>query len=477
MPENNNMNALCVDLDGTIISTDTLLESALAAAKINPFNLILMLLWLLKGRANLKKKIADIAIPEPAALPWREDVLDYIKEEKAKGREIVFATATQQRIADSIAEHLGIFDKVLASSAEHNLRSENKRKALVDLYGEKGFDYIGDSKADFKVWKFAANALVVQPSDSFLKKVKSITNVSKVFKHEHNKFRLIIKELRIYQWLKNLLVIIPLLLAHRLDSGLIGQSVLAFFAFGMTASFVYVLNDLLDLTSDRLHPRKRKRPLASGALSIPSTVIFSPLLLLGGATIAVFLLPANFAAALGVYFVLTTFYSFVLKRIVIVDVITLSSLYTLRLIAGALAVDVVMSAWLLAFSIFFFLSLAMVKRFTEIKVMIEENKTKLNGRGYETVDINLIQIFGMASGYISAMILTLYVNSSEVAPLYSTPEFLWPVALCLLFWISRIWFIATRGQMDDDPIVFTSKDPVSYIVGFIVLILVIGATI
>lgn len=470
------MNALVVDLDGTIISTDTLLESALAAIKINPFNLIMMLLWLMKGRANLKKKIADIAIPDPEALPWRWDVIEYIKKEKAKGREIVFATATQQRIADSIAKHLDIFDKVLASSPEHNLRSENKRKALVDLYGEKGFDYIGDSKADLKVWKSAANALVVQPSDSFLKKVKSITNVSEVFKFEQNTFKLIIKELRIYQWLKNLLVIIPLLLAHRLDSGLISQSVLAFLAFGLTASFVYVINDLLDLTSDRLHPRKWERPLASGDLSIPSTVIFSPLLLLGGAAIAVFLLPAGFAVALGVYFVLTTLYSFVLKRIIIVDVITLSSLYTLRLIAGALAVDVVISPWLLGFSIFFFLSLAMVKRFTELLAMIDEDKERLIGRGYETIDIDLVQNFGMTSGYISAMILVLYFNSSEVVALYSTPELLWPVALCLLFWISRIWFMANRGQMDDDPIVFTSKDPVSYFVGFIVLILVIGAT-
>ncbi|MFC2131883.1 UbiA family prenyltransferase [Bacteroidota bacterium] len=474
---NTNKKPLCVDLDGTIISTDTLLESMLLSAKLKPYILFLFPFWILKGRAYLKKRTADIAIPDVSLLPYKENVITYIKDEKSKGREIVLATATHKPIADAVAAHLGIFDKVLSTDNNHNLRSENKSMALVELYGERGFDYIGDSSADLAVWKSASGAILVEPDNSLLNKVKSFSNVIKVFERENKSLRTLIKEIRVYQWIKNILIFLPFLMAHKPEADIILNAFFAFLSFSFTASFVYVINDLLDLESDRQHPRKKLRPLASGALTIHTGVLSAPLLLLAGLAIGIFLLPVEFLYTLLIYLILTTTYSFYLKRIIILDVIILSCLYTIRLIAGANAVNVEASPWLLGFSIFLFLSLAIMKRYTELRVILEQNKSKTKGRGYKVEDSTFLRTIGPISGYLSVLILALYVNSEKVFSLYNTPQMLWLTLLCLLFWVSRIWLVAYRGKMYDDPIVFMAKDPVSYIVGLIVTILVIGAAI
>ncbi|MFH1050742.1 MAG: UbiA family prenyltransferase [bacterium] len=470
------MKPLCVDLDGTLISTDTLMESLLFAIKEKPYLLFLLPIWIFKGRGFLKKKIADTSLPDATLLPYKNNVLDFIKTEKNKGREIVLATATDNRIADSVAEHLGIFDKVIATNNNHNLRSKNKSNALVELYGERGFDYIGDSIADLAVWKNADCSLLVEPANSLLKKVKSFSNNVIVFSKDTNKLKSFIKEIRVYQWIKNILIFLPFLMAHRPETGIIVNSIFAFISFSFVASFVYLLNDLLDIEADRQHPGKKHRPLASGIFPIHLGILVAPVFLLSGLAIGFFLLPYEFFITLIIYLLLTTGYTFFLKRIIILDVIILSCLYTIRLIAGANATGIEASPWLLGFSIFLFLSLAIMKRYTELGVMIEQNKTKTKGRGYRTEDIGFLNSIGPASGYMSVLILALYVNSEKVVWLYKIPEMLWLTLLCLLFWISRIWLIAQRGKMYDDPIVFIAKDYVSYIVGFIITILIIGAT-
>jgi 4-hydroxybenzoate polyprenyltransferase len=284
--------------------------------------------------------------------------------------------------------------------------------------------------------------------------------------------------MRVYQWLKNLLIFLPLLLAHEINnSDKWLNALIAFFSFSLSASFVYIINDLLDLESDRHHPRKCNRPIASGNLSPFSALIFAKIFFIGSFLLAILFLPFNFIISLIIYFVLTSLYSFYLKRIYLLDIITLASLYTTRLIAGAYAVEVSLSYWLLAFSMFIFLSIAIVKRYTELIVMLEENKTYAKGRGYSIVDMSLLRNIGTTTGILSVLIFILYVNSQEIIVLYNNPVFLWPVAICILLWILRIWFIAQRGLMHDDPIVFISKDKVSYLIALIILILVIAASI
>ncbi len=477
MNENRLNIPLCVDLDGTLIATDSLLESTLILAKMKPWLILFMPFWILKGKTFFKNHVLSHVLPSPDLYPYRQDVLDFIKKEKEKGRRIVLATATVQPIADSIQNHLGIFDEVIGSSSVLNLRSSNKADELCMRFGEKGFDYAGDSKADFKVWEKAAGAIVVHAPNGIRKKAESFGNVIQVFERKQSFLKLFIKEIRVYQWLKNILIFLPLLMAHRIHEPILYvQAIIAFFVFSFAASSVYVLNDLMDLEADRLHPRKRRRPLASGEFSIPTAVITFPSLLLASLLLSFVFLPIAFSLTLIVYLCLTTAYSFVIKRVYILDIFLLSVLYTIRLLAGAESVGVPVSKWLLAFSVFIFLSLAIVKRYTELKVMILENRTKTTGRGYYVDDIGLLLNIGPASGYLAVLVFALYIYSPEVVHLYKHPEVLWLVAMCLMYWVTRIWFLAHRGKMTDDPIVFTSKDYVSYIVGLIIGLLVIGAT-
>jgi 4-hydroxybenzoate polyprenyltransferase len=469
---------LCVDLDGTLIATDTLLESTLAAVKLKPLILFLIPFWVLKGKVYFKNKIAGIALPNPETLPYREDVLEYLKQEKAKGREIVLATATVKEIADSVAEKLGIFDKVLGSGTDFNLRDKQKLQALKDLYGEKGFIYAGDSKADIDVWKGSAAAILVNANGNIAKKAEESTPIYKSFQYKTSFLKSLIKEIRVYQWIKNILIFLPLLLAHNLgNADIFVKLVIAFFSFSFVASFVYIINDLLDLEADRLHPRKKNRPLASGAMHIKHALLIAPALLLISILLSVIYLPLEYNITLLAYFVLTTAYSFYLKRIYLLDIMLLSGLYTIRLVAGSAAVAVFISPWLLALSIFLFFSLATIKRYTELKVMIEQNKTKTKGRGYFVDDLSLLLSFGPSSGLISVLIFILYINSNEVIKLYDKPQMLLPIAGIMMFWILRLWFMAHRGKMTDDPIVYTAKDPVSYVVALLISILAVGASI
>lgn len=469
---------LCLDLDGTLIATDSLAESLIVMIKTKPLYFFILPFWILRGKYFFKSKIEQHSKLSPEKLPYIAQVLEFAKAEKAKGRMIVLATATMQGIADKIAEYLGIFDLVLGSKGGINLRSTYKRDKLVELFGEKGFDYAGDSKADIKVWKSADKAIVVHPNNSVLKAAQAIGNVDKIFKEHFSIIKTYIKQIRVYQWIKNILLFLPFILAHKLfDSDIITNVGIGFISFSFLASFVYVLNDLMDLEADRIHPRKKFRPLASGKITLFRAFQLLPLLLCLSFGLSLMFLPFTFTLILIGYALTNIVYSIYAKKLMILDIIILSSFYTLRIIAGAIAADVVVSPWLIEFSIFFFFSLAAVKRFSELLNLREQNQTSAKRRGYLVTDLDLVQNFGVISGYISVLIIAFYVHSDAVILLYKRPEVLWAISPCLLYWISRIWLLAHRGQLNEDPIVFTGKDRISYLIAIVIVIVAIIASV
>lgn len=455
---------LCIDLDGTLLRTDLLHESILALLSRNFLCFFLFPLWLLKGKAGFKREIAKRVALAPETLPYDTRVLDLLRTTPQRPR--VLCTASDELLAGPVAKHLGLFEDVLASDGCINLGGTAKATALIERYGERGFDYAGNAPVDLKVWAHAHGALAVNASSGLAQAAGKLANGNLVahLPRAASGLRVWAKALRLHQWLKNLLVLVPLLTAHRfLDPTAIIQSIGSFIAFGLCASGTYLLNDLLDLAPDRLHPRKRKRPFAAGTLPIMHGLLAVPLLVLAGFAIAFAIGPA-FALVLLAYCVLTLGYSFKLKRIVMIDVVMLASLYTVRIVAGAVAIDQPLSFWLLAFSMFIFLSLALLKRYTELDSARSSGKEKAAGRGYGTADLPLLQSLGAAAGYISVMVLALYINSPESLKLYARPQVLWLLCPLLLYWISRAWIIAHRGNMHDDPVVFAATDRGSQII-------------
>ena len=459
---------LVVDLDGTLIRTDLLVESASQFLIQHPFQFLKPLLWLMQGKVVLKTELAQCVQLDVAALPYNADVLDWLRVEKRSGRRIVLATASHRVLAEQVAQHLQLFDEVLASEGETNLKSNAKAQALIERFGEGGFDYVGNDWPDVQVWAKAHTAHVVDASASLLSRARAQGNVGRVFSRSMpSKLVAMFKAMRLHQWMKNLLVFVPLMAAHQYaDVQRDVLALMAFVIFSLTASSVYLLNDLVDVQDDRHHARKRSRPFASGALSLIVGWVAWPALLLVAVVLSALLMPVLFSVSLGVYFVLTVAYSLQLKQLAVVDVLTLAALYTLRIIAGAAAIDVAMSFWLLLFSMFIFLSLALIKRYSELKVARDAGKTgALRGRGYEPDDLELVSSLGGSSGFIAVLVLALYIQDGQAAHLYATPQLIWLACPVMLFWISRAWLIAHRGRMHDDPIVFALKDKVSWGVG------------
>lgn len=465
---------LCVDLDGTLIRSDLLFESALSLLRRNPLYLFALLLWLLRGRARLKREIAARAEIDTATLPYDEAFVDWLRAQDAL-RPRVLCTASDAALAQGVADHLGLFDTVLASDGVRNLAGRSKGEALRERYGERGFDYAGNEFRDLEVWKHARRAIVVNAAAGLPRAAAACCEVERVFEAPRRGLRVWLKALRLHQWLKNLLVFLPLFTAHRvLEAVPALHCIVAFFAFGLCASGVYVLNDLLDLDADRRHPRKRLRPFAAGALPLWTGLALAPVLAAAGLALAL-AVSLPFAATLLTYYLLTLAYSLRLKRIVMLDVVVLAALYTLRIIGGAVVIGGGLSFWLLAFSMFLFLSLAMLKRYTELRSMLGSGKTAASGRGYAVDDIALIQSLGGASGYMSVLVLALYINSTASEALYRHQQVLWLLCPLLLYWISRVWLIAHRGQMHDDPVVFALVDRVSRVILALCAIVVAGA--
>ncbi len=467
---------IVVDLDGTLVFTDMLHEMVVALLKEKPWYVFLLPFWLFKGKAHLKQKLSNKFTFKADSLPYNQELISWLQEQKIKGYSLVLCTASDISIAKAIAIHLDLFDQVIASDGCVNLAGSNKAKVLIQNFGEKAFDYAGNSKIDLLVWEYSKNAIVVNASPKVLSRAQSKFNVSQVFAPRKFKLAAYLKSLRVHQWLKNLLLFIPLLASHQvLDFNSLQKLLFAFISFSLCASAVYIANDLLDLESDRQHPRKKLRPFASGALPIWQGIIFAPILFISSLCVSSFV-NKNFTYGLLVYFFITCWYSWKLKRLAIIDCIALALLYTIRIIAGALAIQNILSFWLLAFSVFLFLSLAFVKRYAELEVMILKGSNKVHGRAYLTTDAPLIQTMGVTSGYASVLVLALYLNSEIVQKLYKTPEIIWAAVPVMLFWISWIWLQAHHGKMHDDPVIFAVKDKASLISGVIfALILMAGA--
>jgi 4-hydroxybenzoate polyprenyltransferase len=458
-----------VDLDGTLIRTDMMWESLVRLLRDHPFTAVASLFGLFSGRAHFKQQIATRVKVDPRNVPYHGPFLDWLQEQKLAGRTLVLATASDLDMAKPIAAHVGLFDDVLASDGKTNLRNAAKRHALTKRFGKRGYDYAGNSTDDLGVWPDAREAVIVNAPASLARRAAETTKVGQTFLAEPMRLKSLGRALRPHQWIKNLILFVPVLTAHQLgERSILLRAALAFVAFCLAASAVYLLNDLLDLDADRHHATKRNRPFAAGDLPLPFGLVGSPLLLLSALGLAL-CLSLNFALITAIYFVISTSYSWRLKRIALLDVLFLAGLYTLRLAAGHVATGIAWSNWLLAFSMFIFLSLALMKRYQEIQTVREQNGHELKGRGYTAHHHTSVVTLGILSGIAAVIVLGLYVKSAKVVELYAHPKVLLLACPLLLLWIGRVWLLTCRGQMHDDPTAFAFKDWVSYVIGALTL--------
>jgi 4-hydroxybenzoate polyprenyltransferase len=467
-----NQTPLYVDLDGTLVTGDLLFEAIVLLCRKNLFYLLLIPLWLLRGKSQLKQEVFSRAAPDVEILPYTPEFLDYLKKEKENNRTLVLATASSHIIGRKVCDHLGLFSDLLASDSEVNLKGRTKATAITEHCKANGFGtsfaYAGNEAVDIAVWEQASEQIAVNCSSRFRKSVLSRFPNTQFFDVKNSGLRTVIKAIRVHQYAKNLLLFLPALMAHQmLNTEHIQQLVMAFFGFSFIASSVYLLNDLCDIENDRNHKSKFKRPIAAGSISIPQAVLLGITLITTGLTISASV-SMDFLAMVLLYLALTTSYSLYTKRIAIADSIFLACLYTLRVLAGGVAVMVDVSEWLIAFSMFFFLSLAFAKRFAELQGLLAVEASETKGRGYVVQDLGLLSSCGVASGYLSVLVLALYVNSDQVRSLYTHPEGVWLICPVMLYWITRVWFIAHRGQLDEDPVVFATTDAVSYAVVIII---------
>ena len=470
---------LCTDLDGTIFIGDSLWESLLALIGTHFWYAFFIPFWLLRGKAALKHEIARRAVFNPLTLPLNSKVVDFLRDEKRQGKKLILATGADTKIAAAIAEHLGIFDFVLASDGVTNLTGERKREAIQQVVQGRQFDYIGNGWADVPIWSAARTAIVVGRSPKLLRAVENVVSRTAVIEAPSNNWSSIWRCLRPHHWVKNLLVFVPLILAHDVnDVHRLMRVSVAWVSFSLYASGVYVLNDLFDLEADRIHPTKKHRPFACGKVPVWIGFGLAPLLLGLGLFVAA-QLTAGFLGMIVIYFLVSTGYTLYAKRVPILDVLVLTGLYLLRILAGGVAAQVPISMWLLVFSMFLLLSLAFAKRHAELVRQDKQGAAPSvpSKRDYRVQDTVLVQQFGVTSGYISVLVLALYVNGAEVTALYQHPKVLWLTCPMLLFWVSRIWFLANRGKLSEDPVVFAASDPFSYILSvffFLVLFLASG---
>lgn len=474
LPASDALPPLVVDLDGTLVTVDLLQESLLRVATTKPWLLLQVFGWLRHGKAAFKQAVAEQVAIDPAHLPYSEAFLAWLWEQKKRGRELWLVTGSDRRVAEAVADHLGLFDQVLASDGRVNLTGERKAQVLAERFAERGFVYAGNSWVDIAVWAKAKGAVVVNASPRVRLAAAQTTAVEREFP-ARSPLRAWLRAIRPHQWAKNLLLFVPLITAHRFfELPLLLTVSLMFLAFSLCASSVYLLNDLLDLDADRRHPAKKHRPFAAGDLSVPAGLLGTIALLVAAFTVAA-VLGGWAVAGLGGYYALTVAYSWWLKRVVLVDVIALAVLYITRVIVGGMVVSIPISQWLLGFAGFVFLSLAFTKRYTELRRATERGVEKAHGRGYLTADLPIIGMCGIAAGFAAVLVLTLYVNSEAVLKLYSSPLLLWLWVPIILYWLCRVWLIAHRGELHDDPVVFAARDFTTYALAVVVVIVLIVA--
>lgn len=451
---------LCVDLDGTLIHGNLVWECVLALLKTRPITLLFIPFWLLHGRSYLKRQLASRVCFDPARLSYRTEVLDLLGQERRAGRRLALVTAADRELARSVSDYLGLFDEVHGSDGRVNLKGRTKGEFLADRFAACGFDYVGDSVADLEVWRLARAAYVVG-TPARAEQAAAVTALKTCIVTPRPSWRSWVNALRGHHWAKNLLLFLPLALSHNLAADRLVRVAVGFLLFGFCASGLYIINDLLDLHSDREHPWKKNRPFASGEIPISEGLLIALALLCAALGVGFLLNPA-FGLALVGYAALTMLYSTQLKTIALLDVFVLSSFYSFRILAGALISWTPLSQWFLAFSLFFFLSLAMAKRYSELvhaKGLIEAGKS---GRGYHVDDRELLLSLGVGSSFAAVVILSLYVHSPEVRVLYMSPEYLLLLCPIVLYWLSRTWLLAHRGELREDPVTLAIRDRVSY---------------
>jgi 4-hydroxybenzoate polyprenyltransferase/phosphoserine phosphatase len=466
------MKPLVVDLDGTLIRSDLLIESAFAHLGHNPLRVVSLLSATRHGKAALKAEIAANTEVDVSHLPYDEDVVSLIRQRRAAGSQTYLASASNERYVRAVADHLGLFDGWFASNDNENLSSQSKARCLVNSFAEGGFDYVGNGRADLAVWSVASHRIGVRVSAAVRSKLINMDPDAVIVENAVGQTRVWIKLLRVYQWAKNALVFVPLVTAQHFDLLAFGEAIGAFLAFSIAASAIYILNDLVDLDADRRHPSKRRRPLAAGTFPIKGAMVLIPALLVVAFGGALAIAP-SFAAVLLAYVSLTTAYTFLLKRKMLVDVLTLASLYTIRVVGGAVAISVPISEWLLAFSMFIFTALALIKRYVELAARIDKDLSDPTNRNYRKSDLDIVAALAAAAGFNAVTVFALYISSDVVRSLYRHSEALWLICLILMYWLGRALLMAHRRLMDDDPIVFALGDWNSYVaLGLIGLILV-----
>lgn len=453
---------LAVDLDGTLIKGDLFIEAILRFVFANPLRAFTLLFWMMKGRAYAKAKLAEAAPVDATILPYDQRVVDWLKAERASGRTVVLATASDRRAAEAVAEHVGVFDAVFASDGDVNLKSRRKAERLAAAF-PGGFVYAGNEAADVKVWAKASGAVVANASGGIVRAARKATAIEETFPPTVNKARALIKAIRPQQWAKNVLVFLPMLVGQGLlDVQAWGNALIAFFALSCAASSVYLVNDASDIDADRRHHRKRNRPFAAGALSPATGLVVSVFLFAAGMGLGAL---AGVMPLVLLYLATSTLYTFWLKRVVLVDVFVLACLYTIRILLGGFATGYIASEWLMAFSSFFFLSLALAKRAVEVDTLALKGGGELNRRGYFSRDGQILKMMGLGSGFAAALVLALYLQDDQVATHYAEPFMLWFLPAAIVFWICRLWLMADRGEMHDDPLIFAFRDRTSWVAG------------
>ena len=481
---------LCIDLDGTLVKSDTLVDGVLVLARQHPPSLLAIPGWIAKGKAAFKQRVTERVSLNVEHLPYNKPLLEFLIQQHAQGRVLYLATAADRTLADRIAAHFGIFAGVLASDGAQNLAGGNKLAAFRQRFGEE-FSYIGNARPDLPILSVCREPMVANPDRALMAGLRSAhVTPHHIFRDDSPPLRAWLKAIRLHQWAKNVLIFLPLLLAHAWKEpqalGIALGAVFAFVSFGLCASATYIVNDLLDIEADRRHPSKSRRPFAAGNLSALQGALVVVLFLFASAALALLLprvsallgapliKPYSFAAWLLFYAVTTTAYSFALKRIVLVDVLVLSGLYTIRILAGSAATGVFVSTWLASFSIFFFLSLAFIKRFAELEALRLRGAAPSNGRGYLISDIEQLRAFGTSAAYVSVFVLTLYISNLD-QQLYRHSLHLWLLLPILLLWVSQLWLLASRGELNEDPVVYAITDKRSLLLGALVLAVVISS--
>lgn len=456
---------LCVDLDGTLLRTDSLWETVLQILKLKPLSLFpLIMTFFRSGRSGFKAAAVDLLVIDPAGLPYHTEILELVDLARRETRPVLLVTGANQRLAVAVADHLGIFDGVIGSEPGSNNTGHDKAAELIRRYGDRCFDYAGNSHADLKVWAHSHAAIVVGNRKLAGKAAEHCPITARFDTGTVSQTKAFLKAIRPHQWVKNIILFLPLVASHRLfEIQVILDACLAFIAFSLCASGLYVMNDLLDLPSDRKHPSKCNRTFAAGNLPLSWGVALCPTLLILSLLVSM-ALPIRFFLILMTYVALTTSYSFHFKKRVLVDVFFLAGLYTIRLIAGHEATGIAYSHWLTGFSIFFFLSLALIKRGSELVHLRDSGELKTEGRGYTSNDVNTICTLGMVAGGLSVLYLAMYINSPDVNKLYHRPDLLFGLCPLMFYWIARMWLLVDRGWMHHDPVVFAIRDKISYYV-------------